>query len=316
MYTTTIGSNGNTSNATATPAGSSTQTTSTLAQTAQSIRANAVTLMGEVVAWEFPDGMKFRHTDIVAALTAAGFNPAVARGLHNRFAFVRAIRILDKRKLVEKVEEIDDTLTFQVTRKMMGAGIWNYNYEAKVSLDLTTGTVRATDPAIETAVTNEMAKCLANRTIQDVTRMLKGMFKKNKTLIFPTTQRGGHYFVSQIFASFIAQIETLVVSLGGEFPRIPVPDGTPQGNKTVANAVLEGILEKIEKYEADMRKLNTDSSKKAVEKAWKSVMEAQEMVAFYHGLLGPHAVMLEDHAAYVKKLFHDQTTAAAVAAVA
>ncbi|MFO0825303.1 MAG: hypothetical protein U0792_19640 [Gemmataceae bacterium] len=71
-------------------------------------------LLGEVIAWACP-GLSVSHTALVAALEAADLDAGVARELAPRHAFARACRTLSERRIIRPVAEDANIITFQFT---------------------------------------------------------------------------------------------------------------------------------------------------------------------------------------------------------
>ena len=265
--------------------------------------SSGIQFLGEIVSWEFPAGTKFQHSDLVAALAACGLNAAAARSLHPRFAFIRAIRQMAADKIIGSIEDGTSKVTFQLTHERLdqAANLLAYDFEATVSMCKVTGTIMSTDPVLEAEATRLMNHHLGRRKIQDVTRLLQGLFGKNADL-FPIKQISGVYFVPQRFSRFLDQIDLFVTKIGGQLRRYPIPEGTPQGNASVAAAVSDGLADMISEYEETVRGLQSDASEKAVNKAWDSVATAYQKVSSYRDYLGAHCTILEDHVALVGHL--------------
>src|ERR1043166_6561369 len=81
---------------------------------------------GEIVCWQFPAGVKVTHAALVGALQTAGLDPAGARSLAARHAFVRAVKKLADKRIVRNLEEDRFTITFQFTAEQRVGGQFAY----------------------------------------------------------------------------------------------------------------------------------------------------------------------------------------------
>src|ERR1044071_487102 len=73
-------------------------------------------LLGEVIAWACP-GVSVTHSNLVAALEAAGLDPGVARELAPRHAFSRACKRLSDQRIIRAVSEDAATVKFHFTQE-------------------------------------------------------------------------------------------------------------------------------------------------------------------------------------------------------
>src|SRR4051794_24713718 len=89
----------------------------------------AATYLGELASWELPKDVAFTQTDLAAALTPAGLDPAAARALCPRNAFIRAVRKLAADKIIGNLEEFSDALTFQFTGERRVGDRLAYDFE-------------------------------------------------------------------------------------------------------------------------------------------------------------------------------------------
>jgi hypothetical protein len=282
------------------------------------LQNTAPVLLGEVITWQFPVHFSATHADLAAALTAAGLDPKAARDLHLRHAFVRACRALASQNAFQDFSETDDELT------------WNYDYEATVTLggvtldrvtgsatlDKTTGFISCQDKTVEARLRAEMARHVQARKVQDVTRLLHGLFERHAD-IFPIKTTSGVYFVPVQHQAFLDKIGLFVAALKGVLTRFPVPDGTAQGSVSVERVVTDGLYDAISEYE-DALKDCRDKPKEDVtlKRAAEAVAAATAKCLRYKDFVGAHLTMLEDHAAHVARMIQDRRDELAKAAAA
>ncbi len=273
--------------------------------------ATATTYLGEIVAWELPTGGAWTHSALAAALKGAGLDEKAARPLSARNVFVRAVRARAKGHLCRELCDTADTLTFQLTVERKGNGRLDYDFEATVSLDKATGAVTATDAALEATVRGELVPCTEARKVTDVTRLIRSLFTKNADLF---TFKPGVYFVPQVHAAFLQQIDTFVRDIGGSLDRIQVPASSPQSQSTVAGVMSDGLYSLINEYEAALAAIRSGTAGKgALAAAMRAVEAARIKIGSYREYLGTHHERLIDHTAFVARLLADEKAAQAAA---
>jgi hypothetical protein len=146
-------------------------------------------LLGEVISWACP-GVSVTHPALVAALEAAGLDPAVARELAPRHAFSRACRRLSDQRIIRAVSEDAATVKFQFTAESREGDHYEYRLETTLTLDKQTGAVTCELPGLATMAQEELDRCIAARTGGDVTRVIQKLFERQADL-FPIRPRAG-----------------------------------------------------------------------------------------------------------------------------
>lgn len=234
-------------------------------------------LLGEVVTWDisFPEiGVNV----VRDALKHAGL-PDIAKDLNNRSAFSRATKHLKENRSIDKVKASrDGKLTFQLTKKSTvkrgSDDVIEFNYESQITIDTETGDIQSDDKLIESEARRLFTHALDVRTASDVTRMVQKLFKDHADLFPVNPTKGVAYFVPETFREFTTKVDTFLSRLNGQLWRFPVPKGTPQGNKSVQQAVqaglqsvLDEINECVEGWDDTTRK---DTMTRGI-KRWKSL---------------------------------------------
>jgi len=204
-------------------------------------------LLGEVITWR--SAGPHTHAAVVAALSAAGLDPKVARERLPRHAFSRACRRLADERVIDELRDDKDELTFQFSRRHLvkdaaGEEEIAYRKEVKVVLNKTTGVIACPDPAVRERAQAELDRCLAERTAGDLTNIVQRLFERHADLV-PVRDQGGVYFVPQEHAGFVAQVRAFLEKLGGGVRSFPVPAGTQHGDRSVQESLaeyLEGLV--------------------------------------------------------------------------
>jgi hypothetical protein len=214
-------------------------------------------LLGEVIAWACP-GVRVTHSDLVRALEDAGLDPAVARELAPRHAFSRACKRLSDQRIIRPVSEDAAAVTFQFTQETRADDRYEYRLETTLSLDKQTGTVSCELPGLATLAQEELDRCIAARTGSDVTRVIQKLFEQNADL-FPIRPQGGCYFAPACHAAFTDKIQELLNRVGGRLLRFPVPAGTVEGDRSVTQAVADGLAAVVAEHRAAVAQFGADT---------------------------------------------------------
>jgi hypothetical protein len=77
--------------------------------------------------------------------------------------------------------------------------------------------------------------------------------------LFPIREKGGCYFSPVEHTAFVDRIDRLLQTLRGKLRRFPVPAGTPQGDRSVREAVAAGLATLIAEHEAAVESFGNDT---------------------------------------------------------
>ena len=225
----------------------------------------SVEWLGAVVTWSSGrDGTSHKHADVVAALVEANLNPDVAKEFLPRHAFSRAMRQLKDQRIIDVFRENESEVIFQFTRKEETADELKFTRETFVTLNKVTGAILSDVPEVSKQASAALAEAMESRQTADITRIVQKLFDDHADLI-PLRDAGGVYFVPQEYVDFTKQVGKFLEKLGGRIDVIPMPKGTPDGDKAIQNAVagsIEGLiadhLEAVESFEKSTRKDTID----------------------------------------------------------
>jgi hypothetical protein len=248
-------------------------------------------LLGEVISWTCP-GAAVRHADLVAALADAGLDTSVARELLPRHAFSRACKKLAKDRIIRPVAEDDATITFQFTAESRAGDEYEYTLETMLALEKGTGKVKCELAGLATLAQELVEQAIDARTGTDITRCVKRLFDRHADL-FPVREKGSVYFVPQAHADFVAKVQAFLGRVNGRLARFPVPEGTPQGDRSVKDAVATGIAAMIEDHRAAVEGFGADTRKDTLERAAERVRQVRHELPAYAEYLADERARLE-----------------------
>lgn len=241
-------------------------------------------LLGEIITWRVGMG-GVKHVDLVQALKDAGLNEKVARELLPRHAFTRAARKLSEDRVIDPVNENDDSIRFQFTKRFMEENEWKYTTECYLELDKQLGKVTCkTNPDLEAKAQQLLDEAMENRTTADVSKIIQKLFDAEADL-FPIRDQGGVYFVPDQFSGFTEKIETFLGKLGGRVSRFPVPADTKQGDKSVQEAILDGLAQIIHDHEEAVNEFGLDTRHDTITRQAERIKQTRVKVEAYANYL-------------------------------
>ena len=207
-------------------------------------------LSGHVITWDTAGVSRLSYAAIVAALESNGL-PVLCSELHPKATFRRACKDLRKKRVIKQIKNsnaVPGTIAFQFTAEMdLPDGTVNYDYEAKLVLELATGTITCAESAELAAKAQDLFNAeIDARTGSDLTGLVKKLFAKQADMFSINPTKGVAYFVPARYAEFAAKVEAFLQSFGGRLWRFPVPKGTPEGERSAQAAIDEGLKARID----------------------------------------------------------------------
>jgi hypothetical protein len=236
-------------------------------------------LLGEVIAWACP-GVSVTHSALVRALEDAGLDPGVARELAPRHAFSRACKRLSDQRIIRPVSEDAATVRFQFTQESREGDRYEYRLETTLTLDKQTGAVTCELPGLATLAQEELDRCIAARTGSDITKVVQRLFERNADL-FPIRPQGGCYFTPASHVGFVDQIQDLLGRVGGRLLRFPVPAGTEEGDRSVTQAVADGLAAVVAEHRAAVAQFGADTRDDTLARAAEKIRATKFKLAAY-----------------------------------
>lgn len=248
-------------------------------------------LLGEILAWACP-GLSVTHTALVAALEATSLDPGVARELAPRHAFARACRVLSDRRIIRSVSEDATAIQFQFTQESRSDDRFEYTLETMLTLDKQTGAVSCELPGLATLAQDELDRCIAHRTGSDVSRIVQKLFERRADL-FPIRPQGGAYFAPACHAGFTDQIQAFLNRVGGRLLRFPVPAGTSEGDRSVTQAVADGLAAMVAEHRAAVAQFGRDTRDDTLQRAAEKIRTTKFKLTAYAEYLAGEKERLE-----------------------
>jgi hypothetical protein len=268
-------------------------------------------LLGEIITWS-AFAVKVSHLALVEALRDGGLDEGVARELAPRHAFARACKRLSEARIIRPVSEDAATIKFQFTAERREGGRYTYELETLLTLDKATGKVSCDLPGLATLAQEELDRCVAVRTGRDVTRVVQRLFERQADL-FPIREQGGAYFVPAEHTAFLGKVEGFLRRLNGRVSRFPVPAGTPQGDRSVKDAVAAGLAALIAEHEAAVATFGADTRPDTLGRAAERIRLTRHKVEAYGCYLAEERARLEGDLAEASRKLREKVEAIASA---
>lgn len=248
-------------------------------------------LLGEVITWACA-GIKVKHLDLVNALRDAGLEESVARELAPRHAFTRACKKLAQARIIRQVSEDPKSIRFQFTAERKEGDRFAYELETLLTLDKGTGKVDCPLAGLATLAQEELDRCIQARTGGDVTRVVQRFFEK-KADLFPIRPAGGAYFVPREHAAFVDKVQSFLGKINGQLLRFPVPAGTTEGDRSVKEAVANGLSTLIAEHRQAIEGFGEDTRPDTLERAAERIRLTKYKVETYAAYLAEEKARLD-----------------------
>ena len=110
--------------------------------------------------------------------------------------------------------------------------------------------------------------------------MIQRLFEKQADL-FPIRPQGGAYFCPAAHAGLVDRVQALLGRLNGRVLRFPVPAGTPEGDRSVRDAVADGLSALIAEHRQAVAAFGEDTRPDTLGRAAERIRRARFKVAGY-----------------------------------
>jgi hypothetical protein len=138
-----------------------------------------------------------------------------------------------------------------------------------------------------------------------VTRLIQRLFER-KADLFPIREQGGCYFVPQEHVSFVDRVQAFLGKINGKMNRFPVPAGTAHGDKSVKDAVADGIAAMIEEHLAAIASFGEDTRQDTLVRAAERIRQTKFKVEVYSAYLMEERTRLEKELAAASAKLRDK----------
>lgn len=263
----------------------------TLEQQKSTIVDMNLEIVGCLFWCSIPSGETWARAIFEQAMVDAGVPIEVSPALSNRSDFIRALRSMEKGRLLRLVSEDREEIIFQATKEFAdGIGL-SYEREAVITLDKTTGMVDATDPEFAKAIRDKIGTEQDIYHSEDLRRVVRRILDHQAKSIKP---RSGVYFVPKGRSAWITIIRDFLNILNmrdvGEFPLADLEDVRRQMEKIYALEAKKAI----KALACEIEELHkTGASAAILTRRFKKINDLRAKAELYHDALHIEAVELD-----------------------
>src|SRR5438105_2377787 len=94
-----------------------------------------------------------------------------------------------------------------------------------------------------------------------------GIAVRHVDVIAALREAGRVYFVPQAFAAFVDRVQQFLNRVNGRLARFPVPAGTPHGDRSVKDAVADGLASLIAEHRDAVARFGDDTRRDTLDRA-------------------------------------------------
>ena len=249
-------------------------------------------LLGEIVSWNC-SGVSLTRSELVEALKAARLDPDAVAEMPLHSAFNRACKNLGQRRVIRKLAEDPEVLSYQFTSEARESDLFSYHTEAVLNIDKSSYVVSCDVKEIEVAVQKELIAELGIRRAGDLSKIILKLLEQ-KSGLFPVRPSGGCYLVMAEHSDFLDSLEVFTEKAGGRLLRFPFPAGSKSGDQSVKLTIASALSALINEYSNSIDNFGSDTKPSTLEKAADHIRVARFKVESYSAYLEDERSKLDD----------------------
>ena len=267
-------------------------------------------LLGEIVSWNC-SGVSLTRSELVEALKAARLDPDVVAEMPLHSAFNRACKNLGQRRVIRKLAEDPEVLSYQFTSEARESDLFSYHTEAVLNIDKSSYVVSCDVKEIEVAVQKELIAELGIRRAGDLSKIILKLLEQ-KSGLFPVRPSGGCYLVMAEHSDFLDSLEVFTEKAGGRLLRFPFPAGSKSGDQSVKLTIASALSALINEYSNSIDNFGSDTRGATLEKAADHIRQARFKVEAYSSYLEDERSKLDAMLAGASERLKEKVSAIAV----
>ena len=267
-------------------------------------------LLGEIVSWNC-SGVSLTRSELVEALKAARLDPDAVAEMPLHSAFNRACKNLGQRRVIRKLAEDPEVLSYQFTSEARESDLFSYHTEAVLNIDKSSYVVSCDVKEIEVAVQKELIAELGIRRAGDLSKIILKLLEQ-KSGLFPVRPSGGCYLVMAEHSDFLDSLEVFTEKAGGRLLRFPFPAGSKSGDQSVKQTIASALSALINEYSNSIDNFGSDTKPSTLEKAADHIRVARFKVESYSAYLEDERSKLDDLLVAASERLKEKVSAIAV----
>lgn len=249
--------------------------------------------VGSIIAWTTPESLNkviFRE-----ALKSCDLDVKLAGSLKLKTAFTRACNTLKDKRIIRKVNETDNVISFQFTKEEHIGPEWEYTKETYIDLDKDTGRVSHSGEKefddTRDQLQIQVEKYLGIYLSSDMSRTIDRIIRSQGDL-FPLKKHSSIYFVPEKYNDIIENIKKLLNIIKGDLIQVSIYND-PNSKLTICEAVTKGLEEVISEYEKDVDEFDISTKDFMVERMIEKLKVSKFKLDAYDTLLLENRKILE-----------------------
>ena len=267
-------------------------------------------LLGEIVSWNC-SGVSLTRSELVEALKAARLDPDAVAEMPLHSAFNRACKNLGQRRVIRKLAEDPEVLSYQFTSEARESDLFSYHTEAVLNIDKSSYVVSCDVKEIEVAVQKELIAELGIRRAGDLSKIILKLLEQ-KSGLFPVRPSGGCYLVMAEHSDFLDSLEVFTEKAGGRLLRFPFPAGSKSGDQSVKLTIASALSALINEYSNSIDNFGSDTKPSTLEKAADHIRVARFKVESFTAYLEDERSKLDDLLVAASERLKEKVSAIAV----
>lgn len=261
-------------------------------------QSDAAQPLGYIVWWNVRN-VQITQSEFAEMLRDCGLSEKYAHTHNYRSAFIRALRQMEEKRIIRKVEETPSRLIYQFTAEIkIGAmdedelPYYEYSQETQVTIDkhkyFSTGDFAQAVTCSE-LIKNNIIETFHREKVtynsSDITRYLKRILKDTADIVALRAQ-GSVHFVPARFISTMWAVAKLLDGISCDFSYIPIVNADTSRN-IVRNAFTTSIMDHLNSINESIRELRGNAaSSKWVDNRLLTLKKINKRVMLYSNIVG------------------------------
>jgi len=211
-------------------------------------------LRGHILTYSFR-GVKISRARAIDALRDAGIDSEFLAKKSTRTGWSQAVKDLEDSKIIQVLSKDNKakTITFQFNDIAKdGDGSLKYPYDMQVTLHTDTGDVDSRNEAFNATTKAKILEALDTLNANDLTRLIQKFLKGQAECYAINPEVGGAYFVPVQYPKVVDSVVEFCRLLGKAAGKFPVPVRDEDGDRSVADAIVSGLITEVEALKASV----------------------------------------------------------------
>ena len=219
--------------------------------------------LGFLVWWNIR-GVEISRDELVDMLKDCDLDTKYARMHNYRSSFIRALKAMEEKRIIRKVEEDHTRIIYQFTNEIKIEDSDDprlvYSPETTVIVDKCVYTktedfasaITQCDEQIKPVLVELFLKERELYRSADITRYIQNIFNDNADIV-SLREQGSVYFIPFVYSPILEKVTKLVKAIGCVLEFMPVPD-VKSSRDLISHAFVTEVTEMLESLQEDVTK--------------------------------------------------------------